>query len=196
MPQKPRESALAKTLGGYTRKYQRRPKVRPKRGLPKVRPAPSLQPSPLVLGSDTARYLEQLRAISPRILEGVSSVSSGPTSARIALLLKENPTFLGRGRRALPSTNILGQFDRRTRSVYLHPGLRGRQLFSTLAHELSHGAGANEESADRISGEAMDFYNTNLSPRQARRERAKRTRDSLEEAVRREFANAPWRQRP
>ena len=175
MPQDPNKSELAKSLRAYTEKYPRRSKIRPKRGLPRVLPPPSGMPMPFMLGADTARYLRMLQDLDPLIAEGVSSVSTGPNSARIASLLKENPELLGVGRRAVPNTNSLGTFNLKDESVYLNPRLRGEALFQTLAHELSHGAGTNEESADRIGQQAADFYEANLSQKHMRMRRENRS---------------------
>ena len=155
----PQKSELAESLREYTGSKWGKRHLRPVDGWPEVREAPSLAPTPFILGADTARYVEQLRALDPRILERIGKITTGPNLSLIETLVNQDRSdLLGGGNSPLPKASLIGQFHRKRRSIHLSPHLRKKELFNTLAHELSHGYGANEENADRIGEEAARFF--------------------------------------
>jgi len=156
----PQKSELAKSLREFSRRYPRHDWVEPVKGLPLVPAPPSLGGTPFILGGDAARYVEQLRALNPRILEQIGQITTGPNLAFIEQVIRANRSdVLGDRRNPLPRLGApTGIFHKRRRSIYLNPYARGQELFRTLAHELSHGAGTNEEAAYRIGDEAVRFF--------------------------------------
>ena len=162
----PQKSELAKSLREYSRKYPRHDWVEPVKGLPLVPAPPSLGGTPFILGSDTARYVEQLRALNPRILERIGQITTGPNLAFIEQVIRANRSdVLGDRRNPLKKMGIpTGLFHNRRRSIYLDPYSSGQELFKTLAHELSHGAGTNQEAAYRIGDEALRFFSGDYGP--------------------------------
>jgi hypothetical protein len=164
----PQKSELAESLREYTGSKWGKRHLRPVDGWPEVREAPSLAPTPFILGADTARYVEQLRALDPRILERIGEITTGPNLSLIETLVNQDRSdLLGVGNSALPRVYgrylgdpamVVGQFHMKRRSIYLSPHLRKKRLFKALAHELSHGYGTNEENADRIDEEAARFF--------------------------------------
>ena len=156
-------------LQGFSREYPRTRWVTPVEGMPPIKEPPPLGMTPYIQGPDTARYMEQIRSLNPRIMEQLGNITTGPNYGRMKNLLSGQffepvPKLLGDGFDPLPRGNRYGVFyPADGRSIYLSPQLRGRDLFATLAHELGHNvAGPNEESAGKIGEAADSFFTDNL----------------------------------
>jgi hypothetical protein len=176
------KSELAKLLQEYSRKYPRTRLVTPVEGLPPIKEPPPLGMTPYIQGPDTARYMEQIRSLNPRIMENLGNITTGPNYGRMKNLLSGEhfepvPKLLGEGFDPLPEGNRYGVFyPADGRSIYLSPQRRGRRLFAALAHELGHASGANEKNADKIEEAADSFFTDNLPiPHQESVNSSKRT---------------------
>tara|TARA_R110002051_G_scaffold317056_1_gene397728 strand:+ start:52 stop:765 length:714 start_codon:yes stop_codon:yes gene_type:complete len=174
------KSQLAKLLQEFSRQHPRTRWVTPVEGLPPIKEPPPLGMTPYIQGPDTARYMEQIRSLNPRIMEQLGNITTGPNYTKIEDILgyqDKNKRFMGDGFDPFPRTDNLGLFNSSNgRSIYLNPHMRGRKLFKILAHELGHSAGANEESAGVIEGAADSFFTDNLPiPHQESVSSSKRT---------------------
>ena len=114
---------------------------------PILPPVPaSFIPSPLVLGEDAAKRFAELAAINPEIRRTLKSITTGPNTDFIRWILRENPTYLGYKRNAVPSLTLGGQItaserDRQHepyREMYLNPHKFDAEQSSTMGHEVGH----------------------------------------------------------
>lgn len=114
---------------------------------PILPPVPaSFIPSPLVLGEDAAKRFAELAAINPEIRRTLKSITTGPNTDFIRKILRENPTYLGYKRNAVPALTLGGQItawerDRQHepyRDMYLDPRKFDAEQSSTMGHEVGH----------------------------------------------------------
>ena len=114
---------------------------------PILPPVPaSFIPSPLVLGEDAAKRFAELAAINPEIRRTLKSITTGPNTDFIRWILRENPTYLGYKRNAVPALTLGGQItawqrDRQHepyRDMYLDPRKVAGVGDSMLGHEVGH----------------------------------------------------------
>lgn len=120
---------------------------------PILPPVPaSFTPSPLVVGTDTAKRFEELAAINPEIRRTLKSITTGPNTNFIRKILRENPTYLGYKRNAVPAKlpgnkselggQITGTYPDRQhepyREMYLNPRKFDAEQSEWMGHEIGH----------------------------------------------------------